>query len=89
MREYNENDKLLFEGEYVNGKRNVKGKEYYNDNIIFEGEYLNGIRNGKGKEYYKDKLIFEGEYLNGKIWNGKGKEYKAISEDEKEEDMNL
>ena len=58
----------MFEGEYLNGKRNGKGKEY-NDNgeLIFEGEYLNGKRwNGKGKEYNDDDgLIFEGKYKNG------------------------
>ena len=65
-----------FNGKYIIGERNGKGKEYYfNDNLIFEGEYLNGKRNGKGKEYnINDNLIFEGEYLNGKR-NGKGKEY--------------
>ena len=62
------NDNLLFEGEFLNGERNGKGKEYYNHgNLIFEGEYLNGLKNGKGKEYYDNgNLIFEGEYLNGK-----------------------
>ena len=70
------NDTLRFEGEYKNGKRNGKGKEYYDGKLIFEGDYLNGKRNGKGKEYdsYNKKLIYEGEYLNGKR-NGKGKEY--------------
>ena len=70
------NGKLIFEGEYLNGKRNGKGKEYYNNGkLIFEGEYLNGKRNGKGKEYnYNGNLIFESEYLNGER-NGKGKEY--------------
>ena len=35
--------KLEFEGEYLNGERNGKGKEYYdNGKLIFEGEYLNG-----------------------------------------------
>ena len=70
------NDKLSFEGEYKDRKRNGKGKEY-NDvgRIIFEGEYKNGKRNGKGKEYNDiRKIIFEGEYKNGKR-NGKGKEY--------------
>ena len=72
-KEYNVfNDKLIFEGEYSNGKRNGKGKEYDNyGRLIFKGEYLNG----KGKEYDNyGYLIFEGEYLNGKR-NGKGKEY--------------
>ena len=69
-------NRLIFEGEYLNRKRNGKGKEYYsNGKLKFEGEYLNGERNGKAKEYdYNGKLKFEGEYLNGKR-NGKGKEY--------------
>ena len=32
---------LLYKGEYLNGKRNGKGKEfYYNDKIKFEGTYI-------------------------------------------------
>ena len=65
---------LIFEEEYLNRKRNGKGKEYYESGKLeFEGEFLNGERNGKGKEgdgYY----AFEGEYLNG-LRNGKGKDY--------------
>jgi len=78
IKEYSSyDDVLLFEGEYLDGKRNGKGKEYYfNGNLIFDGEYLNGKKIGKAKEYdkYNGKLIFEGEYLDGKR-NGKGKEY--------------
>ena len=74
----------IFEGEYLNGKRNGKGKEHTYEvvyNFIFEGEYLNGKKNGKGKLYLEyspifsegetgDKiLITEGEYFNGKEWN--------------------
>ena len=70
------NDKLIFEGEYLNAKRNGKGKEYNKyGGLVYEGEYSNGKRNGKGKEYNSYRtMIFEGEYLNGKR-NGKGKEY--------------
>ena len=81
VREYKGyNDTLIFEGGYLNGKRNGKGKEYFNDKLIFEGGYLNGKRHGKGKEYdwINGKLIFEGQYLNGKR-NGKGKEYNVIN----------
>ena len=67
-------NELIFEGEFLNGKKKGKGKEYYDGELIFEGEFLNGKRDGKGKEYYDGELIFEGEYLNGKR-NGKGKEY--------------
>ena len=63
-----------FECEYLNGKRNGKGKEYNYSELEFEGEYLNGKRNGKGKEYFQNHLLFEGEYLNGKR-NGIGKLY--------------
>ena len=68
------NDYLEFEGEYLNGKRNGKGKEYNSKGKLkFEGEYLNGKRNGKGKEYYLNgRLMFEGDYINGLKWNGKG-----------------
>ena len=48
VKEYWNNGKLLFEGEYLNGKRwNGKGKEYSCIRLIFEGEYLNGKRKGK------------------------------------------
>ena len=70
-KEYNGySGRLIYEGEFLNGKRNGKGKEYYDNDdgkLLFEGEYLNGKRNGKGKEYnYYGELIFEGKYLNGK-----------------------
>ena len=79
--EFNYYGKLVYEGEFLNGKRHGKGKEYddYNGNLLFEGEYSNGKRwNGKGKEFdrFNVYLIFEGEYLNGIKWNGTGKEYR-------------
>ena len=46
-------ENFIFEGEYVNGERNGKGKEYNFGQLIFEGEYLNGKKyNGWG---YDDK----------------------------------
>ena len=77
-KEYNGyNGNLIYEGEYLNGVRHGKGKEYkWNEILIYEGEYLYGKRNGKGKEYnYDGILYFEGEYLNGER-NGKGKEFR-------------
>ena len=77
-------EKLIFEGNYIDGERNGKGKEYYDEEKLkfeensilkFEGEYKKGKRNGKGKEYYIDgTLEFEGEYLNGERY-GEGKSY--------------
>ena len=69
------NGKLIFEGEYLNGKRNGKGKEYgLNKTLFFEGEYLNGKRNGKGKECEFGLLLFEGEFLYD--FRIKGKYYR-------------
>ena len=76
VKEYDNYGKLEFEGEYLNGKRNGKGKEYAEGKLKFEGEYLNVRRIGKGKEYNWNtgKISFEGEYLNGER-HGKGKKY--------------
>ena len=83
-KEYDFDDKLLFEGEYKNGKKNGKGKEYIYDTdenhdykyyvrFILEGEYLNGRMNGKGKFYNSNNnIIFDGEFKNGNKLLGKG-----------------
>ena len=41
---------IIFEGEYKNGLKNGKGKEfdeYKSGKPVFEGEYKNGFKNGK------------------------------------------
>ena len=78
-KEYDFKGNLIFEGNYLNGVKNGKGKEYLNGKLTYEGEYLNGVKNGKGKEFKYNRLIFEGEYLNGER-NGKGKEYYDLKE---------
>ena len=50
--------KIKFEGEYLNGKRNGKGREYdYEGNLIYEGDYLNGKRKRRTKRKKYLKLI--------------------------------
>ena len=63
-------NKLIFEGEYKDGKKNGKGKEFYeNGHLKFEGEYLNGKKiEGKGYDY-------DGNLVLKLKKNGKGKEY--------------
>ena len=51
-------DKLEYEGEYLNGKRNGKGKEYDRGKLIFEGEYING-KKWNGKVFDNNNLIYE------------------------------
>ena len=71
---------MIFEGDYLDGKRNGKGKVYseFESKLIFEGEYEND-KIIKGKEYFGDKgkLLFEGEYKNEEKWNGKGYDKKG------------
>ena len=72
---------MKFEGEYINGEKTGKGKEYYFKSLIFEGEFLNGKR-WNGKKYDLSRNIayeikngmgfiknhkFEGEYMNGEL----------------------
>ena len=60
VKEYDYDDNLIYEGEYLNGEKNGKGKEYYWDNRLkFEGEYLNGQKwNGKGYDG-KNNIVYE------------------------------
>jgi len=69
-----DNGQLIFEGEYLNGKRNGKGKEYgYSGKLKFEGEYKNDLRwNGIGYApsnniVYKLK---DGKALIKEYWSG-------------------
>ena len=66
--EYDNINKEIFEGEYLNGKRNGKGKVYdYEGGLIYEGEYSDGKRIN-GIEYEGNikqiKKIYE--FNNGK-----------------------
>ena len=65
-KEYESNNRLIYEGEYLNGERNGKGKEYdKKGNLIFQGEFIDGKRwNGKfnGNNFNENgKITFEGE----------------------------
>ena len=75
-KEYTYSEKLIFEGQIINGKRNGKGKEYdFNGKLKFDCEYKDNLLNGKVKEYDdKGKLIFEGEYKDNKRWKGRADE---------------
>ena len=56
VKEYNDNGKLKYELEYLNGEINGKVKEYdYEGKLIFEGEYLDG-KQSEGK-VYDNKVI--------------------------------
>ena len=63
-KDFDQNGKLIYEGEFLNGKRYGKGKEYnFDGKLLFEGEYINGkLWKGKLKSYIKDILQFTESY---------------------------
>jgi len=76
-----ESNDLVFEGEYLNGKRNGKGKEYFYYcgplEFNYKPHYSDGPSNTNDRYGYFHIYTFnsfEGEYKNGKR-NGKGKEF--------------
>ena len=63
---YNSEDEILFEGEYINGKLNGKGRiNYFENELIFEGEFMKGI-------ILNAKLYYVNNNLEYEIKNGKG-----------------
>jgi len=67
-------DGFIYEGDWVNDKREGKGKMTYgSDGFIYEGDWVNDKREGRGKmTNSKNDYIYEGEFKNGNF-NGYGK----------------
>ena len=74
--QYDENGKIEYEGSFVNGLKQGKGKEY-NDNgkIKYEGDFKNGEHQRKIYDE-NGNIIYEGDFSNCK-YDGIGKEYYA------------
>ena len=82
------NGKLIFEGEYINVKRNgwgkiifwrfiFKWKKWIGNIYTHDRKIIHELKKGTGlfSEYnYNGDLIFEGQYKEG-LKNGKGKDY--------------
>ena len=64
-------NKLIYEGEYKNGKRNGQGTYYYDSGEKYIGEWKDGLREGKGIFYWEDGTYWEGNFTNNEM-NGKG-----------------
>ena len=91
IKEYDYNGRLIFKGEYLNGKRNGKGEEYiyqkcncgdkqikcsHNEKIsIFKGEFLNGEKNGKGEKYNELEKLIFKDEFLNGYKNGIGEEF--------------
>lgn len=66
---FNENGKLLYEGELKNGKFNGYGTLYgENGNVIYAGDWKNGLYDGWGTAYYEDGSIqYQGYFDEGEL----------------------
>ncbi len=69
--EYYKNGDIKYEGDFVDGKRERKGK-YIDKDGTYNGEWLNDLMNGKGILNYNNGNKYEGDFVNGKF-EGKGK----------------
>jgi S1-C subfamily serine protease len=63
-----------FEGEYVNGIREGKGKFTHKDGTVREGTFVNGQMTGKGTMTAEDGQKYEGEFINYRM-HGQGITY--------------
>lgn len=61
----------LFEGYFINGKRNGHGKYIWANGDIFDGNWVDGKRTGKGKVTWSNGASFDGEWLDGMMVEGK------------------
>ena len=62
--------KLIYEGEFKNGQRHGKGKEYSDDGkVVYEGAYKNGSRK-KGTYALHEGYYFKGTFKNNIPDNG-------------------
>ena len=73
---FDEKKIFVYEGDYVNSKKEGTGRQIYESGKYYIGEYHNDEENGNGMVFDKDDniIIYEGEFKNGKK-NGKGKPY--------------
>ena len=70
---YNFNGKILYEGNFTNGKFEGDGKYFFENGDFFIGQYKNGLRNGKGTFYYKNgNIMGKGNFIND-LADGQGK----------------
>ena len=70
---YYKDGKIEYDGDFIKGKREGKGKYIYEDGQYYIGQWVNNFKHGKGIEYYKNGTIkYVGDFNNGKL-EGYGK----------------
>ena len=62
----------LFEGYFLNGKKNGRGKYTWTNGDVYDGNWVDGKRTGKGRITWSNGDTYEGEWKDGKLC-GRGK----------------
>ena len=69
---YNKNGKILYDGDFINGKFEGNGKYINEDGLSYIGQWKNGTIHGKGILYYSNGNIkYKGDWVNNK-YEGNG-----------------
>lgn len=61
---YNKELKILYEGEWLNNRKNGYGIETYQDNSIYKGEFYKGQKKGIGFYKWNDNSSYKGYWEN-------------------------
>lgn len=61
---YDNEDSLIYEGNYQNGRRNGYGVLYFTNGNYYEGYFNEDRLHGKGIYYWKNKQHWEGRFIN-------------------------
>ena len=65
---YYSDGNIKYEGEFVNGKKEGRGKLIFVNGEYYIGQFSNNKLNGKGKMYYNNSTIkYKGDFVNGKM----------------------
>ena len=64
-------DKIIFEGNFDNNKKNGNGILIFVNGDKYEGNFREDIREGKGIYFWKDGSKWEGNFINNQM-NGNG-----------------
>lgn len=71
-------NKLIYSGNYKEGKKNGYGKLYQSGSLLYDGEFLNNLYQGNGKLFCGGKLWYDGQFVSSKM-NGIGSLYSLVT----------
>lgn len=61
----------LFEGYFINGKKNGRGKYTWANGDVYDGNWVDGKRTGKGRITWSNGASFDGEWKDNQMSEGK------------------